>query len=98
MMRQVQKVQGDLQRVQEEASARTVEAAAGGGAVRATANGKGDLVAVVIDPAAVDPADVEMLQDLVLAAANEALRRAREMMSQEMAKVTGGVKLPGLPF
>ena len=98
MMRQVQKMQADMQRVQEEASGREVEASAGGGAVRATANGKGELVRLAIDPAAVDPSDVEMLQDLVTAAVNESLRRAHEMTAQEMAKVTGGMKLPGMPF
>jgi DNA-binding YbaB/EbfC family protein len=98
MMRQVQKMQADMQRVQEEAGQRSVEAAAGGGAVKAVCNGHGDLLSVTIDPAAVDPADVEMLQDLVVAAVNEAARKAREMMSQEMAKVTGGMRLPpGLP-
>jgi DNA-binding YbaB/EbfC family protein len=98
MMRQVQKMQADMQRIQEEAGQRSVEATAGGGAVRAVCNGHGELLAVTIDPEAVDPADVEMLQDLVVAAVNEAARKAREMISQDMAKVTGGVRLPpGLP-
>lgn len=97
MMRQVQKMQADMQRIQEEVAERTATASAGGGAVRATANGKGELAGLTIDPAAVDPADVEMLQDLVVAAVNEALRRAHEMVAQEMAKVTGGMKLPGMP-
>ncbi|HVB08741.1 MAG TPA: YbaB/EbfC family nucleoid-associated protein [Bacillota bacterium] len=98
MMRQVQKMQADMQRVQEEAGQRTVEASAGGGAVKAVCNGNGDLVSLAIDPAAADPADVEMLQDLVVAAVNEAVRKSRDMMSQEMAKVTGGMRMPpGLP-
>jgi DNA-binding YbaB/EbfC family protein len=98
MMRQLQKMQAEMQRLQEEAAGRTVEASAGGGAVRATANGKGELVSLAIDPAAVDPGDVEMLQDLVLAAVNEAVRRAHEAMAQEMAKLTGGMRLPGMPL
>jgi DNA-binding YbaB/EbfC family protein len=96
MMRQAQKMQAELQRVQEEVSKRTVEASSGGGAVRATANGSGQLVGLVIDPGAVDPADVEMLQDLVVAAVNEALRSGQEMMAREMARVTAGLGLPGL--
>jgi DNA-binding YbaB/EbfC family protein len=97
MMRQVQKMQADMQRVQAEAAERSVEATAGGGAVKAVCNGHGDLLSLVIDPAAVDPAEVEMLQDLVVAAVNEAVRKARDLMSQEMAKITGGMRLPGLP-
>jgi DNA-binding YbaB/EbfC family protein len=98
MMRQVQKMQADMQRAQEEAGQRSVEATAGGGAVKAVCNGHGDLLRLEIDPAAVDPADVEMLQDLVVAAVNEAVKKSRDMMSQEMAKITGGMRLPpGLP-
>jgi DNA-binding YbaB/EbfC family protein len=97
MMRQVQKMQAEMQRIQEEAAQRQVEASAGGGAVRAVCNGHGELQSIHIDPAAVDPADVEMLQDLVVAAVNEAARKARELMSQEMARVTEGMRLPGLP-
>lgn len=97
MMRQVQKMQADMQRVQEEAGHRTVEASAGGGAVKAVCNGHGDLLSITIDPAAVDPADVEMLQDLVVAAVNEATRKGRDLLSREMAKLTGGMNIPGLP-
>jgi len=92
MMRQMQKMQADVQRAQEELGQRTVEASAGGGAVVATANGRGELKALRISAEAVDPADPEMLGDLVLTACNEALRQARELMAQQMAKVTG---LPG---
>lgn len=96
MMKQVQKLQADMARLQEELGERTVEAAAGGGAVKVTANGKQEIVAVTIQPEAVDPQDVEMLQDLVLAAVNEALRQSREMAAREMGKLTGGLSVPGL--
>jgi len=96
MMKQVQKLQADMARLQEELGERTVEASAGGGAVKVTANGKQEIVSVTIQPEAVDPQDVEMLQDLVLAAVNEALRQSREMAAREMAKLTGGLSVPGL--
>ncbi len=96
MMKQVQKLQADMARMQEELGRRTVEAAAGGGAVKVVANGKQDIVSITISPEAVDPDDVEMLQDLVLAAVNEALRQSRDMAAQEMSKLTGGFSVPGL--
>lgn len=95
MMRQVQKMQAEMQRVQEEAGRRTVDASAGGGAVVATCNGRGDLVKLTISPEAVDAADPEMLADLVVAAVNEALRQARDMLAREMARLAPG--LPGVP-
>jgi DNA-binding YbaB/EbfC family protein len=82
--------------MQEEVGNRTVTAQAGGGMVEAVANGRLELVSLRIDPEVANPDDVEMLQDLILAAVNEALNRAREMMSQEMAKLTGGMQIPGL--
>lgn len=98
MMRQVQKMQADMVRIQEEVGQRTVEASAGGGAVIAVANGKGELTALRVSAEAVDPPDPEMLADLILAACNEALRQAREMMSQEIARATGQRGgMPGLP-
>ena len=97
MMKQVQRMQAEMARLQEELANRRVEGSAGGGAVRVVANGHQELVEVVIDPAAVDPEDVEILQDLVLTAFNDALTQARELAAQEMAKVTGGLKVPGLP-
>ena len=97
MMKQVQKVQADMARVQEELAQERVEAAAGGGVVRAVANGHGDLLEVKIDPAAVDPSDVSLLEDLVLAAVGEALRKARDLAAEKMKAVTGGLSLPGLP-
>lgn len=96
MMKQMQKMQQEMQRVQEEVQQREVEATAGGGAVTAVATGKKELVSIKIDPDAVDEDDVEMLEDMILAAVNEALRKAEEMVSAEMGKVTGGMNIPGL--
>lgn len=96
MMKQVQKMQQDMLKLQEELGSRTVESTAGGGAVKVTANGKNEIVAIEIKPEAVDPEDVEMLQDLILAAVNEALKKAQDVVSQEMSKLTGGLKIPGL--
>lgn len=97
MMKQVQKMQADMARVQEELATKSVEAAAGGGAVVAVADGHGKLRQIRISPEAVTPEDVSMLEDLVVAAVNEALRKAQELASEEMAKVTGNLNLPGLP-
>lgn len=96
MMKQVQKMQQQMQRVQQELEERTVEASAGGGVVRVVATGKLQITSVEIEPEAVDPEDVEMLQDLVLAAVNEALQKAQDMMQEEMGKITGGLNIPGL--
>ena len=96
MMKQVQKMQQDMVKLQEELGTRTVETTVGGGVVKVVANGKNELVSIEIKPEAVDPEDVEMLQDLILAAANDALKKAQEMVSQEMGKITGGLKIPGL--
>lgn len=96
LMRQAQQLQAKMLKVQEEMAARTVEAAAGGGMVTAVANGKQELVSIRIEKEVVNPEDVEMLQDLVLAAANAALKKAQEMVSEEMKKLTGGMNIPGL--
>lgn len=96
MMKQVQKMQSDLARVQEELADKTVSATSGGGVVEVTVNGKQEVQAVKIDPEAVDPEDVEMLEDLILTAVNEALRKSQEMAAEEMNKVTGNLKIPGL--
>jgi DNA-binding YbaB/EbfC family protein len=96
MMKQAQKMQAQILKVQEAMAEHCEEATAGGGVVAATANGKNELVALKIDPEVAKPEDVEMLQDLVLAAANEALRKAREAMEREMKKATGGLSLPGM--
>jgi len=96
MMKQVQKMQSDMLKLQEELGERTVESTAGGGVVKVVANGRQEVVSLEIKPEAVDPQDVEMLQDLVLTAVNDALKKAQEMMSSEMGKLTGGMNLPGL--
>ncbi|HAG06582.1 MAG TPA: YbaB/EbfC family nucleoid-associated protein [Peptococcaceae bacterium] len=96
MLKQMQKLQAEMVRLQEELGERTTEATAGGGVVRAVANGKQELVSIEIQPEAVDPDDVEMLQDLVLTAVNEALRKSRDMVAQEMGRLTGGLGIPGL--
>jgi len=91
LMKQAQKMQKDMERVQEELKERAVEATAGGGAIKVTATGKKEVKEIIIKPEVVDPEDVEMLQDLILAAVNEALRKADEMVNSEMAKITGGM-------
>lgn len=94
MMKQFQKMQAQVMKLQEELAEKTVEATSGGGAVRVVANGQKEIVEVEIDKEVIDEEDVEMLQDLVLSAVNEALRRAEEMVAQEMKKITGGLNLP----
>lgn len=94
MIKKVQKMQKEMAKLQAELEEKTVEATSGGGVVRVEVNGKKDLVNLVIDPAAVDPDDVEMLQDLIIAAVNEAMRKIDEMMVKEMQKLTGGLNLP----
>lgn len=96
MMKQVQKMQADMAKLQEELGNRTVESTAGGGVVKVVANGKQEIVAVEIKPEAVDPEDVDMLQDLILTAVNGALNQSREMVTKEMSKLTGGLNIPGL--
>ena len=96
MMKQAQRLQNKMAKLQEELSQRTVEASVGGGMVKAIANGKPEIVSISIEKEVVDPNDVEMLQDLVVAAVNEALQRAKEMVDAEMAKLTGGLKIPGM--
>ncbi len=101
MMQQVQKMQEEMQRVQEEVSRETVTASAGGGAVKATMTGGLELVSIEIDPDVLDPEDVEMLQDMVLAAVNESLTSAQELASKRLGGVTGGLgdlglNLPGM--
>lgn len=96
LQRMAMQMQQDMARVQAELETMTVDGSAGGGAVRATVTGKQDLVGLVIDPSAVDAEDVEMLQDLVMAAVNDALRTSREMAEQKMGAVTAGLRIPGL--
>lgn len=97
-MKQAQKIQTQMARMQEELAGRTVEASAGGGMIAVVANGKQEIVSVKIEPEVIDAGDREMLQDLVVAAVNEALRKAQEMVSEEMKKITGGLNIPGLSF
>ena len=96
LMKQAQEMQSKIVRLQEEMGEHREEAAAGGGVVKAVATGKGELVELSIDPEVAKPEEVEMLQDLVMAAANEALRKARAALEEEMKKATGGLGLPGL--
>jgi len=95
-MKQAQKLQSKMARLQEELAEKTVEATSGGGMVNVTANGGQQIVSIHIEKEVVDPDDVEMLQDLVMAAVNDALGRAQEMVSEEMGKLTGGLNIPGL--
>jgi DNA-binding YbaB/EbfC family protein len=96
MMKQAQKMQQKMQKMQEELEGREVEASAGGGVVTVVVTGKKEIKSIQIKPEAVDPDDVEMLEDLILAAVNEALRKAEEMVQNEMAKITGGLNLGGM--
>jgi len=96
LARQAQKLQQQMTKVQEELEQREYEASAGGGMVTVKVSGKKELVSLEIKPEAVDPDDVEMLQDMVIAAVNEALRTASDTMEREMGKLTGGLNMPGL--
>lgn len=97
LMKQAQKMQKDMAKLQEELELRTVETTAGGGAITVIATGKKEIKEINIKPEVVDPEDVEMLQDLILAAVNEAIRKADEMVNSEMGKITGGLGgMPGL--
>ena len=94
MLKQAQKLQSKIFKLQEEMAERTVETTVGGGMVKAVANGKQELMSVEIDPEVVDPNDIQMLEDLIVAAVNDVLKKAKEMVSQEMTKLTGGFNLP----
>lgn len=96
MMKQVKKMQAQMLKAQEELEGKTVEGTAGGGVVTATASGHKKITNIVIQPEAVDPEDIEMLQDLILTAVNDALNKADELANQDMGKYTGGMKIPGL--
>jgi nucleoid-associated protein EbfC len=96
MMKQAQKLQAKMIKLQDELAERTVTASAGGGMIEVTANGRQQVTAIVIDPEVVDPDDVDMLQDLVMAAVNDALNKSQEMVSQEMGKLAPGMNIPGL--
>jgi len=96
MMRQAQVLQEKMAKAQEEAGKKTVEAASGGGMVTVIANGRQELLSIRFDRQVVNPEDIEMLQDLVLAAVNEALKKSRDMMAEEMKGLTGGLNIPGM--
>jgi len=96
MLKQAQKLQSNMAKLQEEMAEKMVEATAGGGMVKVVANGKHQILSIQIEKEVVDPEDVEMLQDLIIAAVNEALEKSQEMVSVEMNKLTGGLNIPGL--
>jgi DNA-binding YbaB/EbfC family protein len=96
MMKEAQRLQREMERMQEEVAKKTVDATAGGGMVTVQANGKQELISIKIDPEVINKDDAQMLEDLVLAACNEALRKSRELVQQELGKLTGGLKIPGL--
>ncbi|KRT70804.1 MAG: hypothetical protein XU15_C0003G0185 [candidate division NC10 bacterium CSP1-5] len=96
LMKQAQRMKAELERIQEAAATQRVEGSAGGGMVTVTADGRGEIVAVRIDPEVIQGGDLEMLQDLIVAATNEALRRSRDLLTSEMGRLTGGLNLPGL--
>lgn len=96
LMKEAQKLQAQLEAVREEVAKKKVEATAGGGMVTVEANGNQEIVSIKIDREVINPEDSQMLEDLVLAAVNEALRKARELVAAEMGKLAGGLKIPGL--
>ena len=96
LLKKAQQLQEKMAKIQEELSEKTVETSAGGGMVTVVANGKQEIVSIKIDPEVVDQEDIEMLEDLVLAAVNDAIDQAKQMVSEEMTKLTGGIKIPGL--
>ncbi len=95
-MKQAQKLQKKMLKMQEELATKTVEATAGGGMVKVIANGSQKIEAITLEPEVVDPEDIEMLQDLILAATNDALNKSQEMVSAQMGKLTGGMNIPGM--
>ena len=96
MMKQAQKLQSKIFKLQDQLADKTVETTVGGGMVKAVGNGKQELVSIKIDPEVVDPNDVQMLEDLIVAAVNDVLKKAQEMVTEEMTKLTGGFKIPGM--
>ena len=96
MMKQAKKMQKKMEDMQDELKEETVEASAGGGVVKVVVNGKQEVVDISIDEDAVDPEDVEMLEDLILAAVNEGMRKVQDMINDEMGKLTGGMNIPGM--
>lgn len=97
LMKQAQQIQTKMAKLQEDLGDRTVEASSGGGMVIAVANGRQEVLSIKIEPEVIDPDDAEMLQDLIMAAVNDALARAKEMVNEEMGKLTKGMNIPGMP-
>lgn len=97
MLKQVQKMQADMAKVQDELKNKEVEASVGGGAVKVTVSGSQEVKSIVISPDAIDPDDIEMLQDLLVAAVNEAIRKSQDLANSEMSKIAGGLNMPGMP-
>ncbi len=97
LLKQAQKFQAQMSKLQEELGDQTVEATSGGGMVTVVVNGKQELLSIHIEPEVVDPEDIEMLQDLIMAAINDAMNRAKEMMNEGMGKLTKGMNIPGMP-
>ena len=97
IMKQAQQFQSKMAKLQEELGEKTIEASSGGGMVTVVANGRQEIESIRVDPEVVDPDDIDMLQDLILAAVNEALNRSREMVNEEMGKLTKGLNLPNIP-
>ncbi len=98
LLKQAQKLQNQMTEMQEELAKKTVEASAGGGMVKVVVSGKQELLSITLEKEVVDPAEVDMLQDMILAAVNEGLSKSQEMVQSEMTKLTGGLALPGLGF
>jgi len=96
MMKQVQKMQAEMEKIQEELAEERVEATAGGGVVKVVANGRQEILEIKISPEVVNPDDVEMLEDLILAAVNQAREKAAELQAENLGRLTGGLKIPGL--
>lgn len=96
VLKQAQKMQEEMERIQQETEEENIEATSGGGAVKVVVNGKKELVEIKLDPDAVDPDDVETLEDLIMAAVNEAVKKAEDMMEERMGAITGGMSIPGL--
>ena len=98
MMKQIKDMQQKMEEIQKELEHKKVEGSAGGGMVKVIANGKQEILEIKIEPEVVNPNEIEMLQDLIVAAANQARQKAYELMAEDMSKLTGGMKLPGFPF
>jgi len=97
ILKQAQQLQSKIEKMQAELEEKTVEASAGGGIVKVVVNGKQEIVSIHIDPEVIDPEDPEMLEDLIIAAVNEGLSKAKELVNEEMKKLTKGINIPGLP-